>query len=167
MKSDEGKIPRVGFGYDIHRTMEEGEGFPLGGTWIPAPFGLVAHSDGDVLIHALIDALFGATALGDIGTHFPDDDPAYQNATGPQLLEASLEKVREAAYGIGNIDATVIAEKPKIAPYIPEIRKKLASLMDLPQSRISVKATTHEKLGPLGASEGIAVQAVALLHPER
>lgn len=156
--------PRIGFGYDVHRC-GEGDSVRLGGVDIPAPFGLEAHSDGDVLIHALIDALLGALARGDIGTLFPDDDPSFRNASGKELLEQTLPILAEEAYSIANIDATVIAERPKLKPYIPSIRARVSELLDLPIGRVSVKATTHEKLGALGQGEGIAVHVVTFLLP--
>jgi 2-C-methyl-D-erythritol 2,4-cyclodiphosphate synthase len=157
-------IPRIGYGYDLHRS-KEGDGIRLGGVDLPAPFALEAHSDGDVLIHALIDSLLGALARGDIGSLFPDDDPKFQNASGKELLERTLPILNEEGYGIGNIDATVIAERPKLNPYIPSIRQSLSELLATPADRLSVKATTHEKLGPLGRGKGIATHVAALLYP--
>ncbi len=156
--------PRIGFGYDVHRTAP-GEGIRLGGVELPAPFSLQAHSDGDVLLHAIIDALLGALAEWDIGTHFPDDDPDYQNASGAELLQRCLSILEERGYRLGNLDASIIAERPKLKPYVPEMREALAMMTDWPKERISIKATTHEGLGPIGQGEGLAVHAVALLIP--
>lgn len=157
-------IPRIGYGYDLHRS-KEGDGIRVGGVDLPAPFSLEAHSDGDVLIHALIDSLLGALARGDIGTLFPDNDPKFRDASGRELLERTLPILHEEGYGVGNIDATVIAEQPKLNPYILPIRQSLSELLATPADRLSVKATTHEKLGPLGRGEGVAAHVVALLYP--
>lgn len=157
-------IPRIGNGYDVHRRTE-GDEIRLGGVRIPAPFSLQAHSDGDVLIHAMIDALLGALGRGDIGSLFPDDDPGFQNASGLELLERTLPVLDQEGYGVGNLDATVIAQEPKLESYIPRMRERIGKAVDRSPDRVSVKATTHEGLGPLGNAEGIAVYAVALLLP--
>ncbi len=157
---------RIGWGYDIHRSIE-GDGFRLGGVDIPASFALDAHSDGDVLIHSSIDALFGALALGDIGSHFPDDDPQYKDADSRELLQRSFDLVRNEGYELGNLDATIIAEAPKLNPHIDSIRSELAELLGVEKGKVSVKATTHEGLGPIGAGEGIAAQVVVLLYRHR
>ncbi|MFB6257128.1 MAG: 2-C-methyl-D-erythritol 2,4-cyclodiphosphate synthase [Flavobacteriales bacterium] len=157
-------IPRIGFGYDVHRSTA-GEKIRLGGVDVPAPFSLEAHSDGDVLIHALIDALLGAMGDGDIGTHFPDDDPNYQNVPGTHLLQKTLKRVEKNGYSFGNLDATILAEEPKLKGYIPSMKKELAKALDVSDETLSLKATTHEKLGPIGDSQGVAVHAVVLLFP--
>ena len=156
--------PRIGFGYDVHRSTR-GDKVRLASVDIPAPFSLQAHSDGDVLIHAAIDALLGALALGDIGTHFPDDDPSFQNASGRELLERTLPLVREKGYRLGNLDATIIAERPKLKPFIPEMRKALSHIGGWEEGKLSLKATTHEELGPIGRREGIAAHVTVLLIP--
>ncbi len=157
-------IPRIGFGYDVHRT-QEGDGIRLGGVKLAAPFALRAHSDGDVLVHAVIDAYLGALGKGDIGTQFPDDDPAYKNASGTELLKRTLPFLQEEGYCLGNLDASIITEQPKLKDKIPDIRANLAVILDCPEEKVSVKATTHEGLGALGRQEGVAVHAVALLIP--
>lgn len=153
---------RIGFGFDVHR-LESGRPFILGGILIPSEKGPVGHSDGDALLHAITDALFGALALGDIGRHFPDVDPQNKNRDSADFLNEAHRLVREKGFTIGNIDANVILEKPKLAPYIDEIRTCVASLLKLDVTRISVKAKTHEKLDSFGQGEGIAVQAIVLL----
>jgi len=156
---------RVGQGFDSH-ALAAGRKLVLGGVEIPHAKGLAGHSDADALIHALCDALLGAAALGDIGRHFPDSDPKYKNADSRVLLREVARKVREAGYDIANVDATVIAEAPKLAPYIPAMVANLASDLGLGAREVSVKAKTAEKLGALGRGEGIAAQAVALLVPK-
>lgn len=155
-------VPRIGLGYDIHRT-ETGEQIRLGGLDLQAPFSLRAHSDGDVLIHAVIDALLGALALGDIGTHFPDDDPRFSNVSGTELLERTLPLIEAEGCCIGNLDTTIIAERPKLKEHVSEIRSSLAGIIGCSEKKLSIKATTHEKLGPTGREEGVAVHAVVLL----
>ena len=137
----------------------------LGGVRIPSRAGFVAHSDGDVAIHALCDALLGALALGDIGHLFPDTDPKWEGADSIRLLEAVVALLREHGWAVGNADVTILAEAPKIAPRVPEMRRRLAAALGVPDDRVSVKATTMERLGPIGAREGIAAQAAALLEP--
>ncbi len=154
---------RIGQGYDIHRLVS-GRKLILAGVEIPFDLGLDGHSDADVAIHALIDSLLGAAALADIGSHFPDTDPAYQNADSMALLGSILNLLSEKGYSIGNIDITVIAEKPKLSPYIEKMRDRLASALAVPIDNISVKATTHERLGALGRGEGIAALSIALLY---
>ena len=146
---------RVGMGYDVHK-LTEGRKLILGGVDIPWEKGLLGHSDADVLIHAVMDALLGAAALGDIGKHFPDTDPAYKGISSIKLL-------RKQGYAVGNIDATVIAQKPKMAPHIPQMRKNMADALGIPESKINIKATTEEGLGFTGRGEGIASQAICLL----
>lgn len=154
---------RVGMGYDVHRLTEDRD-LILGGVKIPWEKGLLGHSDADVLIHAVMDALLGAAALGDIGKHFPDTDPAYKGISSILLLERVTKLLREKGYEIGNIDATIIAQKPKMAPHIPQMRKNLAQAMGVEEDRINIKATTEEGLGFTGRGEGIASQAICLLE---
>lgn len=153
---------RVGMGYDVHK-LTEGRKLILGGVDIPWEKGLLGHSDADVLIHAVMDALLGAAALGDIGKHFPDTDPAYKGISSIKLLVHVVELLRKQGYAVGNIDATVIAQKPKMAPHIPQMRKNMADALGIPESKINIKATTEEGLGFTGRGEGIASQAICLL----
>ena len=155
---------RIGFGYDSHR-FEAGRRLVLGGVEFPGETGLKGHSDADVLIHAIIDALLGAAALGDIGSHFPDTDEKWKGADSTELLAEVVREIRGAGYAIGNIDATVICEQPKLRPCIEFIREKLAEVMHVGKGRISVKGKTNEKMDDVGAGLGIAVHAVALLAP--
>ena len=154
---------RIGTGFDVHR-LTEGRKLILGGVEIPSPRGLDGHSDADVLVHAVMDALLGAAALGDIGLHFPDTDPEYEGISSLLLLTKVKEKLEEGFYNIGNIDVTVICEKPKIRPYVEEMRGNLAKALDLDVSRVSIKGTTTEKLGFTGREEGIACEAVASIY---
>lgn len=154
---------RIGHGYDVHRLVE-GRKLILGGVELPFEKGLLGHSDADVLTHAIMDALLGAAALGDIGHLFPDNDPAYEGADSLRLLEKVAQLLWEKGYAIGNIDATVLAQRPKLAPYIPLMRQKLAAACGLEVERLSVKATTEEGLGFTGSGEGIAAHAVCLLE---
>ncbi|CAA0090128.1 2-C-methyl-D-erythritol 2,4-cyclodiphosphate synthase [Zhongshania aliphaticivorans] len=154
---------RIGHGYDVHR-IENGDGIQLGGVHIPCPWRLIAHSDGDVALHALCDAMLGALALGDIGKHFPDTDPQYSGADSRDLLRYCNKLVAEHGYHLGNVDITIAAQQPKLAPYILAMRESIATVLDVAVSEISVKATTTEKLGFVGRSEGIAVDAVLLLE---
>lgn len=153
---------RIGYGYDIHR-LSEGRPLILGGVSIPFTKGLVGHSDADVLIHAIIDALLGACALDDIGQHFPDTDEAFKNIDSRKLLRKAHELITREQYRIANIDATVVAERPKLAPYILEMRKIIAEDLEIEPDQVSVKATTSEKIGPEGEGKGISARAVALL----
>lgn len=153
---------RIGHGYDVHR-FGEGDFITLGGVRIPHQFGLVAHSDGDVLLHALSDALLGAVALGDIGKHFPDTDPTFKGADSRALLRHVMGQVRGKGYAVGNVDATIIAQAPKMAPHIDTMRERIAEDLGVALDQVNVKATTTEKLGFTGREEGIAVHAVALL----
>jgi len=150
---------RVGFGYDVHR-LTSGRPLILGGVTIPHNTGLDGHSDADVLTHALIDALFGALAMGDIGTHFPDTDPAYKDCSSIKLLETTAGMLRRRGWYVSNVDTTICAQVPKIAPFIFRMRRNLAAAMDVETGRISVKATTTERLGFVGRIEGIASYAV-------
>lgn len=153
---------RIGQGYDVHRLTADRK-LILGGVEIPFEKGLLGHSDADVLLHALCDALLGAAALGDIGAHFPDRDPAYEGISSLLLLKETARLVREHGYAVGNVDATVIAQRPKLAPYLPQMRKEIALALGVSMEQVSVKATTEEGLGFTGSGEGIAASAVALL----
>ena len=157
---------RVGMGYDVHRLTEDRD-LILGGVKIPWEKGLLGHSDADVLIHAIMDALLGAAALGDIGQHFPDTDPAYEGISSVKLLEHVAALLDEKGYGVGNIDAVIIAQKPKMAPHIPQMRAKIAISYHMDEECLNIKATTEEKLGFTGREEGIASQAVCLLYKRK
>ena len=154
---------RIGHGYDVHR-LTEGRKLILGGVDIPYERGLLGHSDADVLTHAIMDALLGAAALGDIGKHFPDTDAAYKGADSLLLLEHVMSLLTQCGLRVSNVDATVIAQRPKLAPYIAQMTQILASRMHIGVDQVNVKATTEEQLGFTGAGEGIAVHAVALLE---
>ena len=154
---------RIGHGYDVHRRVPERK-LILGGVEIPYSLGLLGHSDADVLLHAVIDALLGAAALGDIGKLFPDSDPKYKDISSMLLLERAMEKIRQKGLRVGNVDVTVIAQRPKLLSYIPQMRENLARALDLPLDRVNVKATTEEGLGFTGSGEGIACHAVSLLE---
>jgi len=153
---------RVGQGYDVHR-MVDGRKLIIGGVDIPYEKGLLGHSDADVLLHAICDALLGAAALGDIGRHFSDDDAKYKNIDSRILLREALHLVREQGYRVGNVDATIIAQEPKMAPHIFQMEANIAADLRVEKSAVNVKATTTEKLGLTGRGEGIAAQAVVLL----
>lgn len=155
---------RIGMGYDVHR-LTEGRDLILGGVKIPYEKGLLGHSDADVLLHAVMDALLGAAALGDIGKHFPDTDPAYKGISSLKLLGHVGELLEKEGYVIGNIDATIIAQKPKMAPHIPQMRANVAEVLKIEENQINIKATTEEGLGFTGSGEGISSQAVCLLFP--
>ena len=154
---------RIGHGYDVHK-FAEGRKLILGGVEIPFEMGLLGHSDADVLLHAIADALLGAAALGDIGKHFPDTDPAYEGADSLQLLRQVCRKVREAGFEIENVDATVLAQQPKLRPYIDDMRAMISAALGIDIDCVSVKATTEEGLGFTGRKEGIAAHAVCLLR---
>ena len=154
---------RIGSGYDVHKLVENRD-LILGGVNIPYEKGLLGHSDADVLLHAIMDALLGAAALGDIGGHFPDTDPAYKGADSKKLLSRVWDLISQKEYCIMNIDATVIAQRPKLKPYIPEMRKNIAEILHIDIDQVNVKATTEEGLGFTGAGEGIAASAVCLLE---
>ncbi len=154
---------RVGMGYDVHRLVEDRD-LILGGVKIPYEKGLLGHSDADVLLHAIMDALLGAAALGDIGKHFPDTDPKYKGASSIRLLEHVGELIEEKLYVIGNIDATIIAQRPKMAPHIEQMRKNVADALRIEVDQINIKATTEEGLGFTGTGEGISSQAIASLE---
>lgn len=153
---------RIGQGYDVHRLVADRK-LILGGVEVPFEKGLLGHSDADVLTHAVMDALLGAAGLGDIGRHFPDSDPAYAGADSLRLLAAVMDQLAEAGWRVGNVDATIIAQRPKLADYLPQMRQNLALAMGVLSDQVNVKATTEEGLGFTGAGEGIAAQAVTLL----
>lgn len=153
---------RIGTGYDVHR-LTEGRALILGGVHIPYVLGLDGHSDADVIVHAIMDALLGAAALGDIGQHFPDTDPRFEGADSIRLLQEVGHILEEHGYQIENIDATIIAQKPKLMPYLPEMRANVARALQLSVDQVSIKATTEEHLGFTGRGEGISAQAAALL----
>lgn len=154
---------RIGHGYDVHKLVP-GRDLILGGVKLNHPLGLLGHSDADVLTHAVMDALLGAAGLGDIGQMFPDNDPQYAGADSLALLEQVAVRLRGAGYRVGNVDATVIAQKPRLAPCIPRMRENLARAMGVDPGRVSVKATTEERLGFTGREEGVAAHAVALIE---
>lgn len=154
---------RIGHGYDVHRLVP-GRKLILGGVEIPHTLGLLGHSDADVLLHAVADALLGAAAMGDIGCLFPDHDPQYEGADSRVLLRQVAQRVREGGYSISNVDATVLAQKPKLRPYIDAMRTQIADVLDIPPANVSVKATTEEGLGFSGAEQGIAAHAVCLIY---
>ena len=153
---------RIGTGYDVHR-LAEGRKLIIGGVDIPFELGLLGHSDADVLLHAIMDALLGAAALGDIGLHFPDNDDRYLGISSLELLKETGRLIKEAGYKVGNIDATIIAQRPKMAPHIGKMRERIADILGIDISRINVKATTEEGLGFTGALEGISAHAVVLI----
>jgi 2-C-methyl-D-erythritol 2,4-cyclodiphosphate synthase len=154
---------RIGHGYDVHRLVPERK-LILGGVEIPWERGLLGHSDADVLTHALMDALLGAAALGDIGKLFPDNDPAYEGISSLVLLDRVMERLKERGFRLGNADMTILAQRPKLAGYIPAMRTLLARHMDVLEDRVNVKATTEEGLGFTGSGDGIAAHAVVLLE---
>ena len=154
---------RIGHGYDVHR-LTSGRRLILGGVDIPWEKGLLGHSDADVLTHAVMDALLGAAGLWDIGHAFPDTDPAYEGADSLLLLDRVMEMLSERGYRVGNVDATILAQRPKLAPHIPQMRANLAARLGVWEARVNVKATTEEGLGFTGAGEGMAAHAVALLE---
>ena len=154
---------RIGHGYDVHRLVE-GRKCIIGGVDIPHETGLDGHSDADVLVHAVMDALLGALALGDIGKHFPDTDPRYKGADSMALLRYAAALIEKEGYRLGNLDATVLAQAPKLAPHIMQMRENIAGALGCEVSRVSVKATTEEKLGFTGAKQGIAAHCVCLLE---
>ena len=154
---------RIGHGYDVHRLVE-GRPLILGGVHIPYELGLLGHSDADVLLHAVSDALLGAAGLGDIGKHFPDTDPQYKGADSLELLQIVAHRVREAGYRVSNIDVTMIAQRPKLRPYIETMELNIAAAVGLTADRVNVKATTEEKLGFTGEGLGMSCHAVCLLE---
>ena len=156
---------RIGHGYDVHRLVE-GRKLILGGVEIPFEKGLLGHSDADVLLHAVSDALLGAAALGDIGRYFPDTDPAYKDADSKKLLACVVEKIHAKGYRVENVDVTVIAQRPKLMPYIPQMVENIAEILQIDPDCVNVKATTEEKLGFTGDGSGISCHAVCLLTKE-
>lgn len=154
---------RIGHGYDVHKLVE-GRDLILGGVKIPYEKGLLGHSDADVLLHAVSDALLGAAALGDIGRHFPDTDPAYKGADSLKLLACVAEKIQTAGYRVSNVDVTMIAQKPKLMPYIPQMQENIAYTLGVSLSQINIKATTEEHLGFTGDGSGMSCHAVCLLE---
>ena len=154
---------RIGHGYDVHRLVECRD-LILGGVKIPYPLGLLGHSDADVLLHAASDALLGAAGLGDIGKHFPDNDPKYKGADSLELLKQVGEKVKAVGYRVSNIDVTMIAQRPKLRPYIPQMEENIAKALGIARDRVNVKATTEEELGFTGSGAGMACHAVCLLE---
>ena len=157
---------RVGIGYDLHRLVPNRK-LILGGVEIPHTLGLLGHSDADVLTHAIIDAMLGAAALGDIGSHFPDTDPAYEGINSLILLQKAKAKVENLGYRVQNVDSTIIAQRPKLAPHIPEMRGRLAETLSLSLNEVSVKATTSERIGAVGSEKAIAAQAIICLIERR
>lgn len=155
---------RIGHGYDVHRLVPRRK-LILGGVEIIHPYGLLGHSDADVLTHAVMDALLGAAALGDIGQHFPDKDPRYAGISSLLLLAQVMELLRTEGLRVGNLDATIVAQSPRLLPYLPQMRQNLCKQMGIPVSQINIKATTEEGLGFSGREEGIAAHAVVLLLP--
>jgi 2-C-methyl-D-erythritol 2,4-cyclodiphosphate synthase len=153
---------RVGLGYDVHKLVE-GRDLILGGVKVPHTLGLLGHSDADVLVHAIMDALLGAAAMGDIGKHFPDTDPTYKGADSMKLMAHVKELIEEKGYVIDNIDATIIAQKPKLRPFIEEMETNIAAVLGIEKDQINVKATTEERLGFTGREEGMAAQAICSL----
>lgn len=154
---------RTGFGFDVHQ-LKEGRDLWLGGVKLPAEKGALGHSDADVLIHAICDALLGAAALKDIGYHFPDTSSEFKNIDSKILLKKTIDLLRQKGYEVGNIDSTLVMEKPKIKPYIDEMINTLSSVMGIPTEDISIKATTNEKMGFVGREEGVCAYAVALIY---
>jgi 2-C-methyl-D-erythritol 2,4-cyclodiphosphate synthase len=154
---------RIGHGYDVH-CFGEGEYIVLGGVRIPHHHGFVAHSDGDVLMHSLCDAMLGSIAAGDIGQHFPDTDDRYKDVGSSMFLEHAMQLIEEQGYMIANIDVSIIAQSPKLSPYIQQMRKKLGQLLSLQVNQINIKATTTERLGFTGREEGVAVHSVIMIY---
>lgn len=156
-------MTRIGFGYDVH-TMVLNRKLILGGVTIPSTKGLLGHSDADVLLHAICDALLGAAALGDIGKHFPDSDERFRGISSVMLLKSVKKLLDREGYTLGNIDSTVVLEEPKIAPYIEQMRESIAQILETPMQNISIKATTNEKLGFIGSGEGAVAYVVAIIY---
>lgn len=154
---------RIGYGYDVHRLVA-GRPFILGGVAVPHETGLLGHSDADALLHAITDGMLGAASLGDIGSHFPDTDPEWKDADSAVLLAAVADRVRAAGWELVNLDATVVAERPKLRPHIDAIRARIAQILQVDVSRVSVKATTQERMGFAGREEGVAVHCVVLMQ---
>lgn len=154
---------RVGFGYDVHQ-FGPGEEFWLGGILVPHEKGSIGHSDADVLLHVICDALLGAADMRDIGYHFPDTDPQYKGIDSKKLLAGVVKLIRDAGWKIGNIDSTICLQRPKIKPIIPEMKQVIAEVMEVDEGRVSIKATTTEKLGFVGREEGVSAYCVCLIH---
>lgn len=154
---------RIGFGYDVHRLVE-GRPLIIGGVEIPSDRGLLGHSDADVLLHAIADAVLGAAALGDIGTHFPDSDARWKDADSSDLLQSVERSVRAAGYSVQNVDATVVIEKPRLQPFVDQMRAAIGEALAIPLSSVSVKATTHEQMDAIGRGEGASAYAVCLIE---
>ena len=161
------KVPsiRIGHGFDLHQLVE-GRKLILGGIEIPHQRGLLGHSDADCLIHALSDAILGALALPDIGHYFPDDDPANRDLDSSLILQKAISLTKEKGFSVGNVDLTIIAQRPKLKDFIPAIRRNVSSLLQIEPDSVGIKATTHEKIGSLGREEGIAAHAVCLLYQQ-
>ena len=160
-------VTRTGFGYDAHRLVEDRK-LVLGGVEVPFEKGLLGHSDADVLLHAVADALLGAAGMGDIGVHFPDNDPAYKGISSRKLVRIVAEKIKQKGFSIINIDSVIVAQRPKLAGFIPQMKENLASDLDLDGGRVNIKATTTEGMGPEGRGEGISSYAVCTLaEPEK
>lgn len=157
---------RVGIGYDVHKLTEE-RPLVLGGVTIPHKAGLLGHSDADVLLHAIMDALLGAAALGDIGKHFPDTDETYRGISSLKLLQYVGEQLKQERYRIGNIDATVIAQRPKLRPFIEQMEENISKVLEIDSSQVNIKATTEEGLGFTGSEQGISAQAICCLEQEK
>lgn len=155
----------VGFGYDVHRLVK-GRPLVLGGVEIPHDKGLLGHSDADVILHAICDALLGAAGLGDIGQHFPDSDPAYKDMDSREILAKVRDMIQAEGFRPGNLDATLVAEAPRIGPYREQMREAIAGILGMPAARVNIKATTNEEMGFLGRGEGMAALAVAVLFPK-
>lgn len=155
---------RVGLGYDVHRLVE-GRDLILGGVKLPYEKGLLGHSDADVIVHAIMDALLGAAALGDIGQHFPDTDPRYKGISSIELLKQVRNLLEEHNYVIENIDSTIIAQRPKMMPHLPQMRKNIAEALGIEENQINIKATTEEGMGFTGSGDGISAQAICMLLP--
>jgi 2-C-methyl-D-erythritol 2,4-cyclodiphosphate synthase len=156
---------RIGHGFDAHR-FGEGDSVTIGGISIPHTQGLIAHSDGDVLIHAICDAILGAMSLGDIGNHFPDNDPVFENIDSAELLKSVMQSVNKKGYVVGNLDCTVIAQAPRLGTHIPAMQTKLSGLLNVGIDAVNVKATTTEKMGYTGRGEGVSAHAVVLMQPQ-
>ena len=156
---------RIGIGFDVHR-LESGYPLWLGGIQVDHSKGAVGHSDADVLLHAICDALLGACALGDIGTHFPDTDPAFKGIDSKKLLAATYQKIRDVGYLVGNVDCMLCLEKPKIKPYIPQMQTEIARILEISEQDVSIKATTNESMGYVGREEGVNAMATALLYQQ-
>jgi len=166
MSGREGPASRIGFGYDVHRLVE-GRDLWLGGVLVPHSTGALGHSDADVLLHAVCDALLGAVSLGDIGRHFPDTDPNWKDADSKLLLKAVVGMLQGRGWAVGNVDCTLVLERPKVLPHVPSMRAVMAPLLGVAEDAVSIKATTSEGMGFVGSGEGVCAHAVALVYRER